>query len=67
MAELDGCRVTAVLSADSEFDVGTGLLSEFDSGLHKTAYTDLIEVRERIELIDVLAVVVIEELAGVIT
>ena len=66
MAELHGGGVTAVLAADTQVDVGAGLLAQLGGHGHQLAYAVLIQVGEGIGLIDLLVVVVAQELAGVV-
>ena len=67
MAELDGSRVAAVLAADAELDVRTGGAAHFGGHLHELAHADLVELGERVVLVDLLVVVRAEELAGIVT
>ena len=62
MAELDGGRVAAVLAADAQLDVRTGLLAQIAGHLDQLAYAVLVEFCEWVELVDLLVVVVVEEL-----
>ena len=64
VAELDGSRVAAVLAADTKLDVRAGGLTELASHLNELAYANLVELCERIVLVDLLVVVRAEELAG---
>ena len=66
MAELDACRVAAVLAADADVELRIGFLAEADSHLHELAYADLVEFSERIVLEDLRVVVSAEELARVV-
>ncbi|MFA6961590.1 MAG: hypothetical protein WC205_12620 [Opitutaceae bacterium] len=43
MAELDGIRITTVLTADAGHDVRAGLVALFDGDLHAPAYTGLVD------------------------
>ena len=47
-------------------DVGAGGLTQLDSHIHQLAHTLLVQVGERIGLVDLLVVVIAEELTGVI-
>lgn len=67
MAELDGSRVAAVLAADTKLDVRAGGLTELASHLNELAYANLVELCERIVLVDLLIIVSAEELACVVT
>ena len=57
MAELYGRRISAVLAADTKLDVRAGGLTELASHLNKLAYADLVELCERIILVDLLIIV----------
>lgn len=59
--------VAAVFSADAKVHIGAGCLSEFDSHLHELADAVLVELGERIILIDLAVIVSAEELSGVVT
>src|SRR5687768_17471457 len=50
MAELYRIRIAAVLAANAELDVGTGLPAEGDGGLHQLADAGDIERGERVLL-----------------
>ena len=65
MAELNGGRVAAVLTADTAVERRVHFLAELDSHLHQLAYAVLVELCERIALEDLLIVVAAEEFAGV--
>mgnify|MGYP006928869583 CR=1 FL=1 len=67
VAELDGSRVAAVLAADTKLDVRAGGLTELASHLNELAYANLVELCERIVLVDLLIIVSAEELACVVT
>ena len=67
MAELHGGGVAALLAADAQLDVGTGLAAEIRSHLHQAANAHLIELGEGIGLVDLVVVVAGQELAGVVT
>jgi hypothetical protein len=67
VAELNGRRIAAVLTADTNVKVGIYGLAEFDSHLHELADTGLVKLCERIGLEDLLIVVSAEELACVVT
>ena len=56
-----------MLTADAELDVGTYLAALISSHLDQLAYAVLVEVCERIRLIDLALVVVGQELACVVT
>ena len=66
VAELDGRRIAAVLAADSAVELRAGRLAVRDGHLHELADAGLVELRERIVLVDLLVVVRAEELAGVV-
>ena len=57
VAELNGCGVTTVLTADTNVEVGVYGTAEGYSHVHELANTGLVELCERIVLID-LAVIV---------
>ena len=57
VAELDGSRVAAVLAADTKLDVRAGGLTELASHLNELAYANLVELCERIVLVDLLIIV----------
>ena len=61
VAELDGARVAAVLAADAELDVRSRGLAKLASHLDQLADANLIELCERIVLVDLLVVVRIED------
>ena len=67
MAELNGCRIAAVLSADTAVKLRTGLLSFFYRHLHEHAYAGLIQSCERIALKYLRIVLCAQELAGIVT
>ena len=67
MAELHARGVAAVLTADAQAQVGTGLTAIVCSHLHQLAHADLIQVLERIALVDLVLVVSAQELGSVIT
>ena len=67
MAELDAGGIAAMFAADAELDVGTGLLAELDCNLHELADTVLVNACEGIALKDLLLVVIVEELACIVT
>ena len=57
MAELNGGRIAAVLAADAEMQVGTGLAAERGRHLDELADAGLVETGERVVLIDLTVVV----------
>ena len=57
VAELDAGGIAAVLAADTQAQVGTGLTAIVSSHLDQLADTDLIQVLERIALVDLLLLV----------
>ena len=67
MAEFDSRRIAALLAADTEFDVGSGGLTAFDSNLHKLAYTYLVESCEGVGFENLLHIVFVKELTGVVS
>ena len=67
MAEFHRGGVAALLAADAQLDVGTGLAAEIRSHLHQAANAHLIELGEGIGLVDLVVVVAGQELAGVVT
>ena len=67
MAELDGRRIAAVLAADAAVQSGTGRLAEFDSHIHQFAHTDLVQLCKRIEFVDLVIIVGLQELARIVT
>ena len=66
VAELDAGGIAAVLAADTQAQVGTGLTAIVSSHLDQLADTDLIQVLERIALVDLLLVVCAQELGSVV-
>ena len=67
VAELHGSGVAAVLAADAHMDVGAGLMAQLDGHGHQLAHALLIQVGEGIGLVDLILVVIIQELARVVT
>ena len=67
MAEFDAGGVSAMLAADAQLDVGTGLPAEVCCHLYKLADANLIKACEGIALEDLLLIVIAEELACVVT
>jgi len=67
VAELNRCRITAVLAADTAVELRINRLTELDSHFHELTNASLIELSERIVLEDLLVVVSAEELASVVT
>ena len=67
MAEFYRGRVAAVFTADTAVNVRTGLLTELYRHFHELAYADLVELCERIALVDLGIVVSAEELAGLLS
>ena len=67
VAELDGCRVAAVLAADTYVELRVDGLAELDGHIHELAYAGLVELCERIVLKDLGVIVSGEELARVVT
>ena len=67
MAELDRAGLAAVFAADTELDVRARLSAELGCQLHELADALLIHLRKRIRFVYLLIVVVVEELARVVT
>ena len=67
VAELNGRRIAAVLAADTNVHIGSGLLAELDSHFHQLADACLVELCKRIVLEDLSVIVSVQELARVIT
>ena len=67
VAELHGGGVAAVLAADAQVQVGTGLAAHLGGHLHQLAHADLIQAGEGIALVDLVVVVGGQELAGIVT
>ena len=67
MAELNTAGIAAVLTADAQTQVGVGLAAVMGSHLDQLANADLIQVLERIALVDLVLVVCAQELGGIIT
>ena len=67
MAELNRCRITAVLTADTAVELRIYRLTELDSHFHELTNASLIELSERIVLEDLLVVVSAEELTSIVT
>ena len=67
MAEFDRGRVAALLAADAELDVRTGLTAQLRRHLDEAADACLIELGERVGFVDLAVVVGRKELARVVT
>ena len=67
MAELNRCRIAAVLAADTAVELRIYRFTELDSHFHELTNTSLIELSERIVLEDFLVVVSAEELTSIVT
>ena len=67
MAEAYGCRLSAVLSADTELDVRSGALAAFDSDLHQFADSVLVKRLERIFFENILVHVLFDDLSCVVS
>ena len=67
VAEFHGAGIAALLAADAQLDVGTGLAAQLTGHLHQTAHTGLVQLGEGIGLINLIVVVAGQELTGVIT
>ena len=57
VAELDAGRISTVLAADAQTQVGTGLTAIMCSHLDQLADADLVQMLERIALVDLVLVV----------
>ena len=66
VAELDGGRIAAVLTADAAVEFGTGASAELDRHLHQLADADGVEAGEGIGLVDLVLIVCGKELACVV-
>ena len=64
VAELDAGRIAAVLAADAQTQVGTGLTAVMCSHLDQLADADLVQMLERIALVDLVLVVCAQELGS---
>ena len=67
MAELDAGGIAAVLAADAQTQISTGLTAIVSSHLDQLADADLIQMLERIALVDLVLVVSAEELCSIVT
>ena len=67
VAELDARRIAAVFAADAKLDVRANALAQFNRHLDELANAFLIEAGKWIGLEDLLLVVIVEELACVVT
>lgn len=67
VAELNRCRVAAVLTADTAVELWINWLTKFKSHFHKLAYAVLVELSKWIVLVDLCIIVSIEELTSVIS
>ena len=56
-----------MLAADAQTQIGTGLAAVVGSHLDQLANADLIQMLERIALVDLVLVVCAQELGGIIT
>ena len=66
VAEFDRGRVAALLAADAKLDVRAGLTAQFRCHLDKAANAGLVQLGERIGLIDLTVIVGGKELTGVV-
>ena len=66
VAELDGGRIAAVLTADTAVEFGTGRTAELDRHLHQLADAHRVETGEGIGFVDLVRIVCGQELAGVV-
>lgn len=57
MAELDGGRIAAVLTADTAVEFGTGRAAELDRHLHQLADAHRVETGEGIGFVDLVRIV----------
>ena len=64
MAELNAGGVAAVLAADAQTQVGVGCAAVMGSHLNQLANTDLVQMLERIALVDLVVVVSSQELGS---
>ncbi len=62
VAEHNGRRISAMLTADAQLDVGAGLAAQLGSQLNQLAHAVLIQTGEGIGLADLLVVVGVQEL-----
>ena len=67
VAELHARGIAAVLAADAQTQIGAGLTAIVGSHLDQLADADLIQMLERIALVDLVLVVCAQELGSVIT
>ena len=67
VAELDGGGIAAVLTADTQLQVGASAAAQLSGHLDQLTNTVLVQAGEGIALIDLAGVVGIQELAGVVT
>ena len=67
MAELNGRRIAAVLTANAHMELRIDRLTKLDSHFHQLAYADLIELCKGIVLEDLCIIVCAQELTSVIT
>ena len=67
VAEFYGCWVAAVFAADAQFDVRTGLFTQFSCHFNQFTNTGLVQFSEWIAFIDLVGVVVVEEFTSVVT
>ena len=67
MAELNTAGIAAVLTADAQTQVGVGLAAVMGSHLDQLANADLIQVLERIALVDFGIIVSGQELSSIVT
>ena len=67
VAELNARGIAAVLTADAQAQIGAGLTAIVCGHLHQLAHADLIQVLERIALVDLVLIVCAQELGSVIT
>ena len=67
MAELNGSRVAAVLAANTNVHVGTGLLAQCNCHFHQLANAGLIQLCKGIVLENLCVVVSVQELACIVS
>ena len=67
VAEDNRRRISTVLTADTQFDIRARRTAKLNSHFHQLAYADLVQSLEGIRFVDLFVVVLIEELASVVT
>lgn len=66
VAKLDGRRLSPVLPADPDLEIGFGLPAEFDRDLHQFADPRLVEFLKRVGRINLVFDIVRQKTAGVV-